>query len=149
MKLKLLIIVCGSILFSCNQGTKNSESKSNDDHTVAADTSLTLNNGAKWKADSITNHNVVSLKTTAGMFKVEPFPSLSNYQVLGNDLSSDLSTMLQQCKMKGDDHEALHKWLGPIINQSEHLKNVADTAEGRKIFDSVDNRINKYNQYFE
>lgn len=149
MKLKLLIILCGSILFSCNQGTKNSEPQSSDTHTVAADTSLTLNNGAKWKADSITNHNVVSLKTTANMFRVEPFPSLSNYQVLGNDLSSDLNTMLQQCKMTGDDHEALHKWLGPIINQAENLKNVADTTEGRKIFSSVDQRINTYDQYFE
>jgi hypothetical protein len=43
----------------------------------------------------------------------------------------------------------LHKWLGPILNQSVRLKNITDTAEGRKIFDSVDRRINIFHQYFE
>ena len=149
MKKSLFTVLFASILFSCNQSTNNSKSQSNDNHSMAADTSLTLNNGAKWKADSITNHNLIRLKTTANMFRVEPFPSQANYQILGKDLSNDVDTMLQQCKMKGDDHEALHKWLGPILNQSGRLKNVTDTAEGRKIFDSVDRRINIFPQYFE
>lgn len=149
MKKKLLIILCVSILFSCNQGTNNSESQSAGTHSTDADTSLTLNNGAKWKADSTTNHNLVGLKTTANMFRVEPFPSLDNYQVLGSDLSGDADRMLQQSKMEGANHEALHSWLTPIVNQSTRLKNITDTAEGRRIFDSVDRRINIYGQYFE
>lgn len=149
MKKSLFTVICVSFLLSCNQGTSNSES--HDDHTnaMAADASLALNNGAKWKADSITNHNVIRLKTTANMFRVEPFPSQDNYQLLGNDLGDDLNTMLQECKMKGADHDALHQWLEPILHQSNRLKNITDTALGRKIFDSVDHRIDVYNQYFE
>ena len=149
MKKNLFIVLCVSILFSCNQSSDTSDTHSEDTHATATDTSLTLNNGAKWTADSITNHNVVSLRTTANMFRVEPFPSLSTYQILGNDLSNDVNTMLQQCKMTGADHDALHKWLEPILHQSTQLKNITDTAEARKVFDSVDGRINLYNQYFQ
>lgn len=149
MKKKLLIILCCSFLFSCNQGTNNSESESNGTPTMASDTSLTLNNGAKWKADSITSHNVIRLKVTANMFRVKPFPILDTYQLLGGYLSNDVDTMLQQCKMTGADHEALHKWLAPILNQSTRLKTITDTAEARKVFDSVDRRINIFPQYFD
>ncbi|MEO6844063.1 MAG: hypothetical protein ABI184_02755 [Ginsengibacter sp.] len=149
MKKSLFTVLGAFILFSCNQNTNNSESQSDVNHSMAADTSLILNNGAKWKSDSITNHNVIRLKVTANMFRVKPFPELDTYQLLGSYLINDADTMLQQCKMKGADHEALHQWLTPIINQSGRLKNVTDTAEGRKIFDSIDHRINIYNQYFE
>ena len=149
MKKNLFIVLCISILFSCNQSSDKSESHSNDSHSMSADTTLTLNNGAKWTADSITNHNVIRLRVTANMFRVEPFPSLSNYQVLGNDLGSDVDTLLQQCKMKGADHDALHKWLEPILSQSNQLKNITDTTAARKIFSSVDGRINSYDQYFQ
>ena len=149
MKKKLLIILCCSFLFSCNQGTNNSESQSDETHSTDANTTMSLNNGAKWKADSITNHNVIRLKVTANMFRVNPFPPLSTYQILGSDLSNDVDTMLQQCKMKGADHEALHKWLGPILNQSNRLKTINDTVEARKVFDSVDRRINIFQQYFD
>lgn len=149
MKKALLFILCSTVVFSCNQGTKNAESKNNDIQHMAVDTNLTLNNGAKWKADSITNHNLIRLKVTANMFRVYPFPSLANYQILGNDLSNDVDTMLLQCRMKGADHEALHQWLTPILNQSNQLKNITDTAEGRRVFKSIDQRINIYGQYFE
>lgn len=149
MKTNLLIILCVSFLVSCNQSTKNSESHGDDAHSMTNDTTMTLNNGAKWKVDSITTHNVIPMKVTANMFKVEPFPSLENYQILGNDLGHDADTMIQQCKMTGADHEALHKWLSPIINQSAQLKNITDTAEARKIFVSIDRRINAFQQYFE
>jgi len=149
MKKSLFTVLGAFILFSCNQNTNNSESQSDVSHSMSADTSLTLNNGAKWKSDSITNHNLIRLKVTANMFRVEPFPSQANYQVLGNDLANDVDTMLQQCKMKGADHEALHQWLTPILNQSTRLKNITDTAEGRKIFNAVDRRISIFDQYFE
>ena len=110
---------------------------------------MTLNNGAKWKTDSTTTHNLVRLKVTANMFRVEPFPSQSNYQILGSDLANDADKMLQESKMENADHDALHKWLTSIKNQSERLKNITDTAEGRKIFDSVDRRINTFQQFFD
>ncbi|HUZ60405.1 MAG TPA: hypothetical protein VMU83_16655 [Hanamia sp.] len=145
----MFIILCGSFLLSCNQGTNNSESQSNEAYSMVPYTGMPLNNGAKWKVDSMTIHNVIRLKVTANMFRVKPFPELDTYQLLGGYLINDADTMLQQCKMKGAADEALHEWLVPIINQSGRLKNITDTAEERKIFDSVDRRINTFHQYFD
>jgi len=147
MKKIRFFLICACVLFACNQGAdKTGERKQTGQGT---DTVLSLNNGAKWRADSITNHNVIRLKTTADMFKVEHFPSINNYQLAGNDLSNDVDTLLQQCKMKGDDHEALHKWLEPILGLSNQLKNATDTAAARQAFKSIDARIDAYRNYFE
>jgi hypothetical protein len=149
MKTKVFIFLCAVALFACNQSANNTESQSDEINSSMTDTAMAFNNGVKWKADSITNHNVILLKNTADMFRVKPFPALATYQLLGSDLSGDVNTMIQQCKMKGDAHEALHKWLSPILSQSNQLKNVTDTAVARKVFDNVGRRIDAYYQYFE
>ncbi|MEP6465099.1 MAG: hypothetical protein ABJB05_02285 [Parafilimonas sp.] len=149
MKQLKFLLVCAIIFSACNQSTDKTADNGQTGQEQNQDTALSLNNGAKWRADSITNHNVVRLKTTADMFKVEPFPSINNYQVLGNDLSNDVDTLLQQCKMKGDDHTALHKWLEPILGLSNQLKNETDTAAAKQVFKSVDARIDAYRNYFE
>jgi hypothetical protein len=110
---------------------------------------LTLNNGAKWKADSVTNQNVVNLKTIVDNFRTKPFPSLNEYHLLSADLGNGLNQMVQQCKMTGPDHEALHHWLEPILQENKNLKEVSDTLNGRKIFHSIDKRIDDYHNYFE
>lgn len=51
--------------------------------------------------------------------------------------------------MKGAGHEALHKWLGPILGQTGELKDIIDTAAARKFFEAVDHRLDEYHQYFE
>ncbi len=149
MKKIIFLLVWGGLLLACNHGSDKTEANEQAGIEQSHSKVLSLNNGAKWKADSITNHNVVRLKTTADMFRVKPFPSLATYRLLGSDLAKDANTMIQQCTMKGADHEALHKWLSPIISQTDQLKNITDTAVARKIFDSVDNRIDEYPQYFE
>lgn len=146
-KKNALLFLCMAILFACNQNSNNKQSQISESHS--SDNALTLNNGEKWRADSVTNHNVIRLKTTADMFKVKPFPALESYQLLGADLANDADTMIQQCTMKGTNHEALHKWLKPILDQAGELKNITDTSAARKIFGSVDKRIDEYYQYFK
>ncbi|MEO5945388.1 MAG: hypothetical protein ABIP79_01115 [Chitinophagaceae bacterium] len=117
MKKIFLILLITSFLLACNSAEDKeqkieTDSIAHDHPAVVSD--LFLNNGNKWKADSITNHNVVRLKTTADMFRVDPFPSINNYQLLGKDLSDDIDVLIQQSKMKGEEHESLHKWFAPI-----------------------------------
>ncbi|RTL51558.1 MAG: hypothetical protein EKK39_08100 [Sphingobacteriales bacterium] len=77
-----------------------------------------MNNGAKWKADSITNRNLRDLRNIADNFKILPNPSLKEYQILGKDLTNGLNKMIQECRMSGPEHEALSHWLEPLINES-------------------------------
>ena len=149
MKKILFALFCSAFLFACNQNSHQKESHTHEANENVQTTALALNNGAKWKADSITNHNVANLKTIADNFRIKPFPTVGEYQLLSVDLSNGLNTMIQQCKMTGPDHEALHHWLEPILNDTKELKNVKDTAAGRSIFRSLDKKIDSYKTYFE
>ena len=149
MKKTVFLFLCVAFLFACNQSSDNTKVDEHADHSHAETTALTLNNGAKWKADSITNHNVVSLKTIADNFRIKPFRSANDYQVLGADLSNGLNKMIQECKMSGPEHDALHQWLEPVLSETNQLKKVTDTAVSAKTFKSIDRRIDDYNNYFE
>ncbi len=140
-------------IFSCNQGKETSTIVTNDSisHTEheSDQASLTLNNGNKWKADTITNRNVLELKTMADNFRIKPIRTLKDYQLVGNDLKAGIDTMINQCKMKGDDHEALHHWLEPVLKNVNDLKIATDTSVGRKLFSSIDGQLDNYKNYFE
>lgn len=145
----IFTLLSSALLIACNHGSQPKDLQQFEANEHVVDTTLTLNNGAKWKADSITNHNVVNLKTIADNFRIKAFPTIGEYQLLSVDLSNGLNTMIQQCKMTGPDHEVLHHWLEPILNDTKELKNVKDTASGRIVFRSLDKRIDSYKTYFE
>ena len=117
--------------------------------TINQATALSLNNGAKWQADSVTNNNVAYLKKIADNFRTKPHHSVNDYQTLSTDLNNELNKMIQQCKMTGPDHEALHHWLGPILKETTELKNITDTAMAGSTFKSIDTRLDVFNNYFE
>lgn len=141
-------LLCSCFLFACNQNSDKADHREHLD-TASVQQQLTLNNGAKWKADSITNHNVLILKTVADNFKIKPFPSSNDYRILSSNLSNALNQMIEQCKMTGPDHEALHHWLEPVLEKNKELKNISDTASASKIFVSIDKWIHDYPNYFE
>jgi len=149
MKKIFFILFSTAFLLACNQGSNENESNENTMSDHAETSELTLNNGAKWKADSSTNRHLISIKTTVNMFKVGPFPAVDKYQILGSDIQDGLNAMIKDCTLKGAPDEALHKWMLPILRQAGELKNVSDTAIAKPIFDSLDQRINIYYDYFE
>lgn len=148
---KFIYLVSGLfILIGCSQNPVKTEGGDHNDHDQATiNTELTLNNGSKWKADSITNHNVMNLKTTADNFRIKPFPSATDYQLVGNDLNAGVNKLIGDCKMSGPDHDALHHWLEPVLRESNDLKSSKDTAAARATFESLDKRIDDYHKYFE
>jgi hypothetical protein len=148
MKKILFVLAVALFLSACNSDSGKNEATESVAHGNET-AGLTLNNGAKWKADSITNHNVATLKTMTDNFRIKPFPTVGEYRLLGNDLTNGLNTMVQECKMTGPDHEAVHHWLEPVLNEMKELKNVSETANGRRIFKSLDKKIDSYHTYFE
>ena len=147
MKKILLLSSFALLLFACNSSSNKTDEHA--DHSHSEMNELTLNNGAKWKSDSTTNHNVVNLKTIADNFRIKPFPAVNDYQLLGNDLKDGLDKMIKECKMTGADHEALHQWLNPLLKENNELKNVTDTSVARSVFKSIDKQLDEYHNYFE
>ena len=147
---KILVFICITVfLFACNQSSVSNGAEEAHHHDASESTELTLNNGAKWQADSNTNRHLAGIKTMANMFRVAPFPTADRYQIFGSDIQMKLDTLVRDCTLKGAPDEALHKWMMPILRQSRDLKTISDTAKARLIFDSLDNRINIYYDYFE
>lgn len=152
----LFFILFAALLFSCNEGTKPAAFDAHADHGHSDEVAetpqpekLTLNNGAKWKSDDPTNANVADLKKIVADFKTKPDPSTEDYQALNGNLGRGLNKMIQECKMEGPDHDALHLWLEPVLKQNAQLKELTSAAESKRVFDSLDTRLNIYNNYFE
>lgn len=150
--MKKLLAFLLVIALSCNSQI---DKKNNTAHDVAAEThkehaaeatGLALNNGAKWKADSTTKLNVALLQNIISNTKKE---STEDYHQTAKQLQDGLNKMIDECKMTGADHTALHQWLEPIIEKTEDLKNADSTVNTSVIISDIENQINLFQQYFE
>lgn len=152
MKQILTILLATSLLLACNAGNEKEKITTT---APAAETianhaeqaiGLTLNNGAKWKADSTTLLNVALLQQLISGAKKE---SLGNYLQTAAGLQEGINKMVSECKMKGADHEALHHWLEPIMEKTKELKNANNIETASTIFGEIEKQLNLFPQYFE
>jgi hypothetical protein len=151
MQKPLMILMLSSLLWACNSGISPAHETAthSDAHGHEHATALALNNGQKWQSDAPTNKNVADMRTIAQDFSVEPHTSLSDYQILAGDLQKGLDKMIQECKMSGLAHDALHLWLEPLLKDVNELKQADDTTSAEKIFHAINERLGLYAQYFE
>ena len=151
MKRSAIFLLAAVVLWSCNTAPSpaNETAVHSDAHEHAHAAVLTLNNGQKWKADAPTNENVVDMRTIAQNFSVEPHTSLDDYGILAGNLQKGLDKMIQECKMQGPDHDALHLWLEPLLKDVNELKKADDTTSAEKVFHAINEKLVLYTQYFE
>jgi hypothetical protein len=153
-KLLALFILIGT-LWACNHHqppenkTKPADPEKNELHEGTLSEKLVLNNGRKWKIDASTDNNVKHLQDILKEFGTGNAQPLPAYKKLEEDLEQGINKMITECKMTGPDHEALHKWLEPLIAKVGRLKEVQTAAEAASAFKAIDNQANIYNQYFE
>lgn len=152
MKRSAMFLLAAVVLWSCNTATTPAaETATHSDaheHEHAA-TTLALNSGQKWKADVPTNENVGAIRTTAQNFAAKPHATVADYQAVGSDLQKGVDKLIQQCKMSGPDHDALHLWLEPLLKDVNELKKADDIASSEKTFNAINERLELYAQYFE
>lgn len=155
MKKLLTLLILTGTLWACNHQqpaenkTTPADPEKNELHEGAFPEKLVLNNGRKWKVDASTDNNVKHLQEILEEFTTRNAQPLPAYKKLQEDLEQGINKMISECKMTGPDHEALHKWLEPLIAQVGHLKGVQTAAEAASAFKAIDNQANIYNQYFE
>lgn len=149
MKKPLFLLLCTTLLFACNQSPEKSKTETHTGHSIEPSSELSLDNGSKWKADSVTNYNVTNLRSIADDFKLRSGTSVSDYQKLSTDLNTGLNKMIKECKMTGSDHDALHIWLEPVLKENAELKNSTDTEIAGATFKSIAKGLDNYTNFFE
>jgi len=156
MKNVWMIIVVFALVACRDQSKNHSEEHSSADtineqldRHLPDKPSLELNQGQKWKADSSTNNNVANLKSILIKFDAANNKSVDAYKQLGNELQAGLDKMIKECKMGGADHDALHKWLEPLIKQVNDLKSSADEKSAEAKTTEIREQLNVYSQFFE
>ncbi|HAL83474.1 MAG TPA: hypothetical protein DCO83_15580 [Mucilaginibacter sp.] len=142
-------------LWSCNN-PRHAENKDVSDTSEAknhqhgqASEKLVLNNGVKWRVDLSTNSNVRNLQEILKKSNNGSGQSLPAYKKTQEDLQHGIDKMIIECKMKGPDHEALHKWLEPLIAQVAELKQASTVPDAASALKAIDAQADLYNQYFE
>ncbi|MCK9402101.1 MAG: hypothetical protein M0Q26_01750 [Chitinophagaceae bacterium] len=151
MKRALTMLLATGLLLACNSQNEKENSTTaepateNHEHTEKAN-GLVLNNGAKWKADSTTLANAAGLQGIVSNAKKE---SLENYLQTASRLESGLSKMVNECKMNGADHDALHQWLEPLMQKTKELKKATASENAAAVLGDIEKQISLFAQYFE
>lgn len=150
---KLLMLLFTSSLLACNnaENKKGQTGISTEDahYPATSATTLALNNEAKWKADESTNKNVSELKMIAKRLNENKSKTLVDYATVANELQTGLDKMIKQCRMQGPDHEALHQWLEPLLQNVANLEKATDEKKASGFFNAVEEQLKIYHQYFE
>ena len=140
MKKILIILLVSFFGWNCNEHKNNQENKvttpvdnSHHDHENGG---LTLSNGVKWKADSITRSGA----------KKE---TIENYIQTATQIQDGLNKMISECKMNGPDHDALHLWLEPLLEATNDMKNSTTIEMAGEKIKKIEERIHLFTQYFE
>lgn len=101
---------------------------------------LKLKNGQKWKLDETTRKNIAPIKSLLNDTTAKDF------QKVAMQLQQQTDKLVSECKMKGEDHEALHQWLEVWLVD---LKSLKSGKEMQKDFISLKSDIEKFDAYFE
>lgn len=116
---------------------------------MSEDQQLALNNGQKWKVDQATQNNLINLQNTVRAFDGSAGKTIEDYQEVRLDLADGITKMVTECHMSGPDHEALHQWLKPLINDVAALKNAKTLTEAADLYKTATDQLALHAEYFE
>jgi hypothetical protein len=152
MKKIMVTLFAAGFLLACNQGKENAGDphlkqpvEKHDQHENMPE-GLVLNNGAKWKADSSTRSNVALLQ---GIVSRPSNETLENYRQTAGELQDGLNKMVRECKMRGPDHDALHRWLEPLMEKTKELKNQSVAENAGASLRGIEKQLSLFPIYFE
>jgi hypothetical protein len=143
MKKILYFISCAIVLGACNNSsTKVSNSANSSTDSVAQQTELVLNNGAKWKANAETNKGIEKMQKLVADYLIS---ANNNNVALSESLNGMFTEILEACTMEGEAHEQLHHFLMPLKTKIDMLKEKG----GQEEVSSLQYYLANYHQYFE
>jgi hypothetical protein len=117
-------------------------------HEAEATHGLSLNNGAKWQTDESTRKHATTLNNLADDFEKQTVKSLSAHHSFADKMQEELQQLINDCTMEGPDHDALHLWLEPVLNDVKALKNTGNEENAKAATTVLSKDVRKFNQYF-
>lgn len=110
---------------------------------------LALNNGAKWQTDESTRQHAANLEAIANSFQFNENTALDAYHQHAAGMQEELNQLIQDCRMKGPEHDALHLWLEPVLNDTKQLSETQDVAAAHATTQKLHEDTRKFPQYFQ
>lgn len=158
MNFKIILLSILLIFFvACNDSNNElsesiaheHNSSEHDNHTNNEIQELTLNNGEKWKIDESTRFHTSNLVKIVEEFENQNSTNLDSYHKFADKMLLELQELINKCTMDGKDHDALHLWLEPVLNETKSIKNSDNINNISKSSAILIKDVKKFNNYFE
>lgn len=159
MQLKNVLLAFFIILFAaCNNAAETEkvtnvtkvgmpETYAHEEHSEVA--TLSLNNGAKWQTDESTRTHAAKLNALVDDFTKSANPELNNYHAFAGTVQNELNGLINDCKMKGPEHDALHVWLEPVLKETNNIRTATTIENAKQATERLAQNVQKFNQYFD
>ena len=118
------------------------------EYSTEAAQGLSLNNGQKWQTDESTRKHAAKLNNMINDFEKQADKSLSAHHSLADKTQEELQQLINDCTMEGPDHDALHLWLEPVLNDVKALKKTATDEDVQTAAANLSEDVRKYNEFF-
>ena len=144
MKKLMIILILGFYACSGSADNKSGENKEME-HDHEGETSVEVKpSNTKWKADAPTKANVANL---VEILNKSASAGDTNKVVLAENMQAGLDKLINECKMAGADHDALHVWLEEVIDEVKDLKK--DDDPYKEALADLQNEVNSFYEDFE
>lgn len=139
--LTLLFIGCSNPASQKDEVNK----EKHESHPVNATKELQVNSGAKHRSDEATQKNVAAMVQI-----VNDSDNLGNENraKLTHQLQARINTLVQQCKMIGPEHDALHTWLEKVLKDLKELME-EEGDEYQKSYTTLKKDVESFYTFFE
>jgi hypothetical protein len=140
-----LLVLATFVFAACSGPMQEDAKQKQSENQIENAAVLQLDNGVKWKTDAVTKNNVAALKQVITDSTLNSAPGR-----LASALQDRLDTLVNQCTMQGQAHEALHQWLQPVIHSVKELKeNGEKESEKQEAVTAIRKALDDFDKYFE
>lgn len=116
-------------------------------HSHGDASTLTLNEGQKWIADS---HTYEAAQTMMDLVDAVPAKaSAKTLRALGEDLNEELQGLIRGCTMTGPAHDQLHTWIEGLSPDLQSLMKAQDVTQGKAALENVSRHLEAFETHFE
>jgi hypothetical protein len=138
------------LFFTCNEPGKKDKDvtviENSPKHQNEKDSVLRLNNGVRWEADASTNENVAAI---IDIVKNANPVTMDDYKNTAAAVKTALNKMIRDCKMSGKEHEILHHWLEPLMEENKDLSAASSVENAKEIFENIKKQVAVYPTIFK